>query len=94
MTTDFRALCAELVTALEPSVIARDGYGPVAALLPKARTALAEPEPQPADGEVAELVAWLLDKAVQAADANQSRAAGMLTWAAQIVGEHALLAPQ
>lgn len=40
--------------------------------------------PPPAAGEV---VAWLLEKAVQAADADQPKAAGMLTWAAQVIGE-------
>lgn len=34
-------------------------------------------------------VKWLLDTAMQAADANQSTGAWMLAWAAQIVGEHA-----
>lgn len=41
-------------------------------------------EPPPAAGEV---VAWLLEKAVQSADADQPKAAGMLTWAAQVIGE-------
>lgn len=49
-----------------------------------------QPAP-PADVDVAELVAWLLDKAIQAADASQPTAAGMLTWAAQLIGEHAEL---
>jgi hypothetical protein len=42
---DYRALCTELVAALDPKVIGIDGYGPVAALLPSARAALAQPEP-------------------------------------------------
>lgn len=37
------------------------------------------------------LVKWLLDTAMQAAGANQSTGARMLTLAAQIVGEHAEL---
>jgi hypothetical protein len=143
--TDFRALCAELLYALESERYAHWVNGPVEAdLCLRARAALAEPElpkapvpvawmyrgepdfdgkkwrenwlvtldqrvaehgvrlgkpiplfhaqtAPPADGEVAKLVAWLLDEATQAADANQSIAAGMLTWAAQIVGEYAEL---
>ena len=54
MTTDYRAMCAELLEALEGR---RFCYG---AILDSARAALAQPEPQPpADGEVAKLVAWL-----------------------------------
>jgi len=49
-----------------------------------------EPAP-PADERVAELVVWLLDTAIEAADASLPTAAGMLTWAAQVVGEHAEL---
>jgi hypothetical protein len=41
------------------------------------------------DGEVGELVAWLLDKAEQAANSDSPVVAGMLTWAAQVAGEHA-----
>jgi hypothetical protein len=48
----------------------------------------------PADGEVGELVSWLLSNAVQAADANQPRDAGMLTWAAQVVGDYTELLEQ
>ena len=43
--TDYRALCAELVAALDPKVVGKDGYGPIAALLPRARAALAQPDP-------------------------------------------------
>lgn len=45
------------------------------------------PTPAPA-GEAGELVAWLTEQAVRAADCKQPMAAGMLTWAAQVVGEH------
>ena len=37
--------------------------------------------------EVGTLIAWLTEKATQAADTGASRDAGMLTWAAQVVGE-------
>ena len=54
---DFRALCAELVAALDPKVVGKDGYGPIAALLPRARAALAQPEPvAPTDEEIMELM--------------------------------------
>ena len=53
MTTDFRALCAELLSEYEDSfVISEPSDDP---LVQRARAALVEPEP-PADGEVAELV--------------------------------------
>ena len=55
---DFRALCAELVAALDPKVVGKDGYGPIAALLPRARAALAQPEPVavvPTESDVTEL---------------------------------------
>ena len=61
MTDTFRALCAELTNALAEWEL---GGGPPedtadAELIARARAALdAEPEPE-ADGEVAELVAWL-----------------------------------
>jgi hypothetical protein len=65
MTTDFRALCAELLAALESW--SPNGDAPLeegaeaiaeAHLINCARTALAEPQP-PVEGEVAEMVAWL-----------------------------------
>lgn len=40
-------------------------------------------------GETVELVPWLLEEAEQAANSDASYSAGMLTWAAQVVGEHA-----
>ena len=56
MSTDYRALCAELVAALDPKVVGKDGYGPIAALLPRARAALAQPEPvAPTDEELLEM---------------------------------------
>lgn len=67
---DFQALCAELVAALEPAVVARDGYGPVAAVLPKARAALAQPEP-PTDQQLQ----IMYGEALHAADFSHSRAA-------------------
>ena len=53
MSPDYKALCAELVAALDPKVVGKDGYGPIAALLPRARAALAQPEPvAPTDEEL------------------------------------------
>jgi hypothetical protein len=53
--TDFRALCAELIDALDKS---QRPYGdkPESSLVWKARAALAQPEPQgPTDEELVEL---------------------------------------
>jgi hypothetical protein len=61
-TPDYRALCAELTDRLQraiTSVNADSYYGEDRDAVDRARAALAaEPEP-PADGDVAELVAWL-----------------------------------
>ena len=54
---------------------------------------LSRPAPAPA-GEGGELVSWLCEEAVQAANSDAPRSAGMLTWAAQVVGEHADLLEQ
>jgi hypothetical protein len=59
MTIDIRALCSELIENLEIHCEI-DVYS--LKLIDRARLALAEPEP-PADGEVAELVAWFRDRA-------------------------------
>jgi len=57
--TDWRALCAELLQALETEGYAHWTVTPDKdELCLRARAALAQPEP-PADGEVAELVAAL-----------------------------------
>ena len=56
MTTDFRALCAELIENLEIHCEI-DVYS--LKLINRARAALAAEPVPPADGEVAELVAWL-----------------------------------
>jgi hypothetical protein len=37
--------------------------------------------------DVGPLIAWLAEQAIQAADADQPKDAGMLTWAAQVIGE-------
>ena len=37
--------------------------------------------------EVGTLISWLGEKAIEASDAGSSKDAGMLTWAAQVVGE-------
>jgi hypothetical protein len=55
MNPDFRALCAELVAALDPKVVGKDGYGPIAALLPRARAALAQPV-APTDEELCKVL--------------------------------------
>ena len=55
MTTDYRAMCAELVAALDPKVVGIDGYGPIAALLPRARALLDQPVAEgPTDEEIEE----------------------------------------
>jgi hypothetical protein len=41
MTTNFLALCEELVAALDPKVILTDGYGPITSLVLRARAILA-----------------------------------------------------
>lgn len=41
----------------------------------------------PSMEEVGTLISWLLEKATQAADTGASKDAGMLTWAAQVIGE-------
>ena len=56
MTTDFRALCAELIENLEIHCEI-DVYS--LKLINRARAALAAEPVPPADGEVAGLVAWL-----------------------------------
>ena len=38
--------------------------------------------------EVGPLIGWLTEAAVQSANAGASKNAGMLTWAAQVIGEH------
>ena len=56
--TDFRALCAELIDALDKS---QRPYGdkPESSLVWKARAALAQPEPQgPSDEELRDLWSW------------------------------------
>jgi hypothetical protein len=68
--TDYKALCAELTNELHGYASANPHHDSDE-LVARARAALAEPEPdteessaaQPADGEVAELVAWLCDEA-------------------------------
>jgi hypothetical protein len=62
----FRELCAELVDHLQARVTKEDQnraegyYSQSQQLIDRALIALAEPAP-PADGEVAELVAWMRD---------------------------------
>lgn len=47
----------------------------------------AEVAPGPTMEDVGPLIAWLTEQAHQAADASQPTDAGMLTWAAQVIGE-------
>ena len=70
MTTDFRALCAELTATLAERIDDKGDAGSyyihAAHLLARARAALADEPPEPAppaDGEVAELVEWLQEEA-------------------------------
>ena len=88
--TNWRELCRELVMSWDvdgcdwkPQHQARWN-----ATVDRARTALAEPQGEgPTAEELGPLIAWLLEQAVQAADADQPTDAGMLTWAAQVIGE-------
>ena len=58
MTTDWKALCAGLLDALDSGIPA--GRIRMSPLAESARVALTEPQPEPpTDGEVAELVVWL-----------------------------------
>ena len=50
------------------------------------QTSTAQPT-GPSLEEVGTLMAWLGEKAIQAADAGLSKDAGMLTWASQVIGE-------
>ena len=47
----------------------------------------ADVTPGPSIEAVGPLIAWLTEQACQAADAGQPTDAGMLTWAAQVIGE-------
>ena len=67
--TNFRELCAELFEKVEDVYI---GSSCLTELRNRARAALAQPEPQ-ADGEVAELVAWLRDRANSTSLAHAAR---------------------
>ena len=63
MTTNFRALISSMADELDYYRIGKEGYDTSHPLAAEARLALAaEPEP-PNDEEVAELVAWLRDRA-------------------------------
>ncbi len=98
--TDWRALCAELLQAIDDLPWEYDWkgnpVGPLAEIddapFERARAALAQPEPQGAtdeelDEETATLIPWLLEEAVQAANSEAPYAAGQLTLAAQLLGE-------
>ena len=86
--TDWRALCAELVDGW---VEGRDMVGPIA----RARTLPSQPEPETVgvsdEAEISEdaksVIPWLLEMAVQAANKDAPYAAGILTLAAQLLGE-------
>jgi len=71
--TDFRALCARMADELDHyRQLLMDDRRATHALAAEARAALAQPEP-PADGEVAELVAWLRDRANSTSPYNARR---------------------
>ena len=86
--TDFRALCAELVDALEEW---RRGSGVSVdkPLLDRARAVLAQPEP-PAEGEVAELAAWLRKHYEYALELGRPDWAHQSTRAADLLERQAL----
>lgn len=82
---DFRALCAELLDWADRSSA---HYYVKPDLLTRARAALAQPAPEgPTDEEVATLIPWLLERAIQAADMGARVTAGRFTLAAQLLGE-------
>lgn len=65
---------------------------PIKGSMDRARAALAQSEPagvtdEELDDETAELIPWLLEKAMQAANSDAPHAAGQLTLAAQLLGE-------
>jgi transcriptional regulator GlxA family with amidase domain len=78
--TDFRALCADLLRELDHA----SAWDYQQTLKDQARAALAEPQPA-ADGEVAELVAWLRDRAEGNARVGAPTAAAFLTRAAELL---------
>jgi hypothetical protein len=95
-TTDFRALCAELLQVLDENrhhLVRYPGHWCHWRLvMDRARTALAEPEP-PADGEVAVLVAELNRIAEDAREARQITDAQSLTRAATLLEQLSAPAP-
>jgi hypothetical protein len=85
--TTFRALCAELLQPLSEYDSANP-YHEHRDLITRARAELAKPEPVgPSLEDLGPLISWLTESATQSADAGRSTDAGMLTWAAQVVGE-------
>jgi hypothetical protein len=91
MTTDFRALCAELLAAADEYA----GMNPYMRLdnaMKTARAALAAPEP-PADGEVAETVKWLREETQISWADSCPIAAGRLTRAADLLERLAVPEP-
>lgn len=98
MTTDYRALCAELLEALENAIRViyhEDGTKHIStadAVIAKADAALAQPEPvgpsdEGLDEETATLIPWLLEESMQAANSDAPYAAGQLYLAATLLGE-------
>jgi hypothetical protein len=85
----FRALCAELADIVTAHCNPDDyAVSDCAALLARALAELAKPEPEgPSLEDLGPLISWLTESATQSADAGRSTDAGMLTWAAQVVGE-------
>ena len=89
MSTDYRALCAELLDWAERT---SSHYYKQADVILRARAALAQPEPvapsdEAIDEEAETVIPWLLEMAVQAANKDCPYAAGKLTLAAQLLGE-------
>ena len=105
MMTDFRALCAELADAYLRTLEHINnstwlGYEPSDdPLLQRARASLADEPPEPAppaDGEVAELVAWLRSNALTVKKASGNPANGArqrMNRAAELL-ERQALAPE
>jgi hypothetical protein len=91
MSTDWKELCAELLSYIDD--LDEEHWLPGSIYADRARTALAQPEPEgprddgEIDDEAAVVIPWLLEEAALAANSDAPYAAGKLTLAAQLLGE-------
>ena len=87
-TNNARAVIQRLLDTVKPRYTDPEDIVAVARALNAARAELAKPEQQgPSLEDLGPLISWLTESATQSADAGRSTDAGMLTWAAQVVGE-------